>query len=68
MAKFNCLTFIVRFATLFDCESQFEFEPAAKRAALPRGGRVLIRSRDLSTHCRHGGGFFVLTRPPDGDN
>jgi len=39
-----------------------KLEPAAyERAADQRGGRVLIRSQDLSTHCQMAVGFLFLT-------
>jgi hypothetical protein len=41
---------------------------ACERAADQRGSRVLIRSRNLSTHCQMAVGFFVLTSSPDGNN
>jgi hypothetical protein len=47
---------------LFPRESQFESEPVAERAAVvPRGGRVLMVSQDLSNPiAKPGGGVFVL--------
>jgi hypothetical protein len=43
-------------------ESQSQIEPAAERAAYRRGGRVLIRSQDLSNPTAQPAvGFLFLT-------
>jgi hypothetical protein len=39
-------------------ELQFESKSASERAADRRGSRVLIRSRNLSTHCQTAVGFL----------
>jgi hypothetical protein len=44
-------------------DSQSKSGPAAKRAAWPRGGRVLITSLDfLNPTAKTGGGVFVFAK------
>jgi hypothetical protein len=53
--KFDSLCF---YLLLFRRESQFDSKLVSERAADRRGSRVLIRSRNLSTHCRTAVGFL----------
>ena len=43
---------------MFRREPQFDSKLVSERAADQRGSRVLIRSRNLSTHCQTAVGFL----------